>query len=104
MVVEAIVATKIDAIFPEDQRQPALRILETYPGRAGTRLQLAMLKNSGGDLGKLADQVHLAEVDFRDVLALAEYPRQLRTAAGTVTEEMQNADRADYESWLRGDQ
>jgi hypothetical protein len=104
MVVDASVATKINAIFPEGQREPALRILEAYPGRAGTRLQLAMLKNSNGDLDKLTAQVELAEIDYRDVLALAEYPRQLRTAAGQVTEEMQRADREDYESWLRGDQ
>jgi hypothetical protein len=104
MVVEAIVATKIDAIFPENQRRPALRIPEACQGRAGTRLQPATLKNSGGDHGNVADQVHLAEVDYREVLALAEYPRQLRTPAGTVTEEMQKADRADYESWLQGDQ
>lgn len=104
MVVDATVALKINAIFPEEQREPALRILEAYPGRAGTRLQLAMLKNSAGDLDKLADQVRLAEVDYRDVLALAEYPRQLRTAAGEVTDEMQKADRQDYESWLQGDQ
>lgn len=104
MVVDATVATKINAIFPEEQLEPALRILEAYPGRAGTRLQLAMLKNSSGDLDKLADQVRLAEIDYRDVLALAEYPRQLQTAAGDVTDEMQKADRQDYESWLQGDQ
>jgi hypothetical protein len=104
MVVDATVALKINAIFPEEHHEPALRILEAYPGRAGTRLQLAMLKNSDGDLDKLADQVRLAEVDYRDVLALAEYPRQLRTAAGEVTDEMQKADRQDYESWLQGDQ
>ncbi len=104
MVVDASVATKINALFPEAEREAALRIVETYPGRDRTRLQLAMLKNSGGNMLCLTQQIELAEIDFRDVLAQAEYPRQLRTPAGEVTEQMRREDRHDYEMWLRGDQ
>lgn len=103
MVVDATVAAKINAVFSEGEREPALRIIESYPGRPGTRLQLAMLRNARGHLDKLAEQVRLAEIDYRDVLALAEYPRQLQTATGDVTEEMRREDRKDYEAWLRGE-
>ena len=104
MVVDAAVATKINDMFPEEGRQAALRIVETCPGRERTRLQLAMLKNSEGDLLRLTDQVHLAEIDYRDVLAPAEFPRQLRTSPAEITEEMRLQDRRDYEMWLRGEE
>jgi len=102
MVVDAVVATKINDMFPEEERPAALRIVETCPGHERTRVQLAMLKNSEGDLARLADQVRLAEIDYRDVLAPAEFPRQLRTSPAETTEEMRFQDRRDYETWLGG--
>ena len=103
MVVDASVATKINVLFSGAERKAALRIVETSPATERTRLQMAMLKNSDGDILRLAQQAQLAEIDFRDVLAQAEYPRQLRTPPGEITDEMRLDDRRDYETWLRGD-
>ena len=103
MVVDAAVATKIHALFSGAEQEAALRIVETSPATERTRLQLAMLKNADGDILRLAQQVQLAEIDFRDVLAQAEYPRQSQTPPGEITEDMQLEDRRDYEAWLRGD-
>jgi hypothetical protein len=45
------------------------------------RVQLAILKLSEGDPKKLRSNVAVALIDYRDVLAWAEYPEQMRTRA-----------------------
>jgi hypothetical protein len=104
MVVDAAVATRIRALFSGAEQAAALRIVETSPATERTRLQMAMLKNSDGDILRLTQQAQLAEIDFRDVPAQAEYPRRLRTPPGEITEQMQMEDRRDYEAWLRGEE
>jgi hypothetical protein len=45
------------------------------------RVQLAILKLSEGDIGRLQRYVEVAKADYRDVLAWAEYPEQTRAGA-----------------------
>jgi hypothetical protein len=70
------------------------------------RVQLAILKLSEGDPEKLLHYVQAARIDYRDVLAWAEYPEQLRSgktrfnASLDEYEAMLERDRRQYESWL----
>ena len=102
MVVDATVIAKINALFQEEARPEAELAVEMYAEKEPTRVQLAMLKNSDGDLDRLLAQAELAEIDYRDVLAMAEYPREMRTPRAEVTDEIRRADRDEYETWLRG--
>jgi hypothetical protein len=71
------------------------------------RVQLAILKLSGGDKGELSRQVAAAKSDFRDLLAYAEYPEQM--ASGGLAfpanlkrlRQIEEQDREQYLNWLR---
>jgi hypothetical protein len=65
-----------------------------------------MLMVSDGRLDRLRQLTELAENDFRDVLAIAEYPEQFRAPFNTPAEEkaaLCERDRERYESWLASD-
>ena len=76
-------------------------------GRA--RVQLAILKLSEGDPEKLRSFVDVALTDYRDVLAWAEYPGQMRTGATAFNssekemQDIQKKDQDQYQEWLEGD-
>jgi hypothetical protein len=80
--------------------------LMSFKGNEPERVQLAILKLSEGDPDKLRQNVELAKIDYRDVLAGAEYPEQMEsgaTAYNTETEDYEAIlarDREQYESWL----
>ena len=76
-------------------------------GAGADRVRLAALKLAGGDLAALRREVESAELDPRDVLGPAEYPRALRLDFGgrgrLGPEELQalyDADWAEYAAWL----
>jgi len=54
-------------------------LLDTVGDPPSPRLQLAVLKMSEGDPQKLKQNIELARIDYRDVLAYAEYPQEKRT-------------------------
>ena len=62
------------------------------------RLMLAAIKVSGGDLAKLALWIEAGRVDPRDLIAAAEYRREL-TGYG---EAGRNEDLAHYLAWVSG--
>jgi hypothetical protein len=70
------------------------------------RVQLAILKLSEGDPEKLLQYIEAARVDYRDVLAWAEYPEQLSSGKNSFNtppdeyEDMLGRDRRQYEAWL----
>ena len=76
------VIVAVQAHFPEDRRQRVLALLETYGvesyERERERVQLAILTLSAGNEEKLREYVAVAKVDYRDVLAWAEYPEESR--------------------------
>ena len=64
--------------FPDEDAAPILAILDLYGlephERERERVQLAILKLSGGDVDRLLATVQAANRDCRDVLWWAEYP------------------------------
>lgn len=106
------VLRKIKQLWPDADPQEILDLLNAYgtesyeTGR--TRVQLAILKLSGGDRERLPDLVKMAKVDFRDVLAYAEYPEEMRTAPTEMRDmpekevrSIRQNDREQYEAWLK---
>ena len=83
-----------------------LEALLNYSDKESPRVHLAILKLSEGDPKKLLSYLEAARGDYRDVLAWAEYPEQLRsgkTRYNTPLEEYEailSADRTQYEAWL----
>jgi hypothetical protein len=70
------------------------------------RLQAAVLKLGGGDQAELARYASWADDDYRDVLAMAEYPEYLaRVTPDTAPFERQEVierDWAQYQEWFEG--
>lgn len=67
------------------------------------RAKVATAKLSGGSIEKLRSQLHQAEVDERDVIAWAEYPRYMMAGPSGDRELLDQAVSADwdeYQSWL----
>lgn len=105
------VLRKIKRMWPNADPQEILDLLNAYgtesyeTGRI--RVQLAILKLSEGDRERLPALVKMAKVDFRDVLAYAEYPEEMRTdptKMRDISEEeaqsIRQRDREQYEAWL----
>jgi hypothetical protein len=71
-------ARKLNSAFATDrERSEALQLLNSYGTTEfdhGTdRVRIAALYNARGSLERLAAQMELANIDYRDVLASAEY-------------------------------
>ncbi len=102
----AAVLRKVAAHFQVDEAGEVLALLDTYESSSEDpphRVHLAVLKLSNGDIDAIRRYVALAMVDFRDVLASAEYPTQLRLGANAEPEERREAevaDRKQYRRWL----
>jgi hypothetical protein len=86
--------------FAPEQRDTVISLLGEYGDSGSSRMQLAILKLSDGDVEKVLEYVVLANQDFRDVLMLAEYQRASRHAFGRTTPEEKAAyERAQAEDW-----
>ena len=76
------VIAAIQATFPESSRARVLELLDRYGvesyERERERVQLAILKLSGGTEEKLREFLAVAKRDYRDVLFWAEYPEESR--------------------------
>ena len=76
-----VVAT-VRKTFPESAHARVLELLDTYGveshERERERVQLAILKLSGGSEEKLREFVAVAKRDYRDVLFWAEHPDEAR--------------------------
>ena len=88
-----------------------MRVLDAYLGsdspEGRARVQLAVLKVAGDEQTKIPGLVAAAQRDFRDVMAWAEYPEELRTIPGVAgageIDAIRRRDRAQYLRWLRGE-
>jgi len=94
-------------LFSSGLKSDALFILlQSYEGVERERVQLAILKLSAGDSGKPRHNIDAAKVDYRDVLAWAEYPEQMQTcvsgfnSAPEVIEGIMKRDKDQYQGWL----
>ena len=76
------VVAAIRATFPESARARVLDLLDKYGvesyERERERVQLAILKLSGGSEERLREFLAVAKRDYRDVLFWAEYPKESR--------------------------
>ena len=103
-------ARKLDSVFATDgERSEALELLSSYgttefdPGT--DRVRIAALYNARGSLERLAAQMELANIDYRDVLASAEYrsvmalPVDVGPDSETYLLALQD-DTARYQAWL----
>jgi hypothetical protein len=97
--------------FPEAQVEDVLAILAEYGTeiwhKEKERVRLAALKLASGDLGKLRTAIDRAKLDYRDVLAPAEYPKfmqeriRLRRLRSRDRELIYTDDWQQYERWLK---
>ena len=99
---------KLEALFPSaSEREAATALLEAIRSdREGDRVALAVLKLAGSDPAKVAEYVEAAKGDYRDVLAWAEYPRQMKlgpSASSPAIAQARQADAAEYRRWLADD-
>ncbi len=111
-VTRADVERVIRRDFSSEEGAAASSILNDYPDdpleRASGhhRVHLAALKLAHGDLQELRQQIRDANLDYRDVLAAAEYPEAFRRWPGMdamseeARQEIHDADWAQYHAWL----
>lgn len=107
MTADGLLAGKLTRLFPEpDIRRQVESMLADYGEadyeREPARVRLAILKLAGADAEKVAYYLGQARQDYRDVLAWAEYPREMREppGGGPAIEKLRRADREEYERWL----
>jgi lipopolysaccharide export LptBFGC system permease protein LptF len=86
---QEILRQKIAESFPDADQTQILALLNEYQSESATgrlRVQLAVLKLSLGDLGKLRQYVETARTDYRDVLFWAETPQQAARAREAISQ------------------
>ena len=108
--VEEALERKLGLLFPDSVEEDLARQLLSEYGaeeyeKESSRVRLAVLKLSGGSLEKVEEYVDVARKDYRDALALAEYPGQLRAQTWKMSpderKELEARDREQFETWLR---
>jgi hypothetical protein len=97
--------------FPDAQVSDVLAILAEYGTeiwhKEPERVRLAALKLANGDLAKLRSTINRAKLDYRDVLAPAEYPKfmqegmRFRRLRSRDRELIYTDDWQQYERWLK---
>lgn len=109
-----LVLKKVEQMFPQSQVETVIDALDSYGvetyEQESARVQLAILKLSAGRLDRLSSAVTSAKSDWRDVLAWAEYPRQISISAARYNaktaaqkQEIRDKDRQQYLDWLNDD-
>ncbi len=111
----AIVRKKVQEYWPDDVDE-TMAILDRFGDSASAnvgraRVQLAVLKLANGSCRAPQDYVDLAIQDYRDVLASAEYPREMNASHLARTdlspqqqkqlETIRKLDRQQYLTWLQ---
>ena len=103
------VIARITRVFPDSEISDVLAVLDRY-GAEGekekNRVHLAILKLCDEEnLSDPSKYVEAAKIDYRDVLAWAEYPNQMRTSPSPAgerdaVERIREMDRKQYLKWL----
>jgi hypothetical protein len=108
VAVQERVLRIIQAEFSPESRERVIRILEIYGTAAYDseieRVRIATLFLAKGDCSELERLVAAAKIDFRDVLAWAEYPRELHLDPRDESAQLsaaRTADREQYHRWLK---
>jgi len=104
---------KITRYWPDVNPEEVMSVLDEYGKenyeRERNRVQLAILKLSAGQRNQLPKLVKMAKGDYRDVLAYAEYPAEMRLGFVKMRElspeeaqAVRQRDREQYLKWLEG--
>ena len=104
----ALVETLVARLFTPEVRAEVSSVLAQYGTqtheREEIRVRVAALKLSNGSSTRLRELIAHAKRDYRDVLAWAEYPEELRSPTWRLPAAEQarirTADRAQYLAWL----
>ena len=91
--------------FPSEDCATVMALLDEYGidkyDREKDRVQLGILKLAAGSIDELLIQIQTAKVDYRDVLALAEYPSYRWSENDeTKIQKMYRDDWQQYSDWL----
>ena len=94
--------------FPDADVAEIMAVLDRYGVRPHEReiprVQMAILKLAAGDRDALEGEVETAKIDYRDVLAYAEFPAEMAlgfAADGSNAQvaRAREADKAQYREW-----
>ena len=94
--------------FEREERERVAELLRDPESNFSSRVLLAVLKLSKRDVDAVAAQLETARLDWRDVVAYAEYPAYMQATSGSTSldpgrrSELIQADWAQYEAWLQG--
>jgi hypothetical protein len=108
------VLDKVRQLWPGHGSAEIMAELDRYGAesyeRERERVQLGILKLSGGVLERLPALVDMAKGDYRDVLAYAEYPEEVRLSYEVIRklspekiQAIRSRDREQYLRWLHGE-
>ena len=98
-----VLKSKLASLFATDaDRSAAAAALSgVLAGGEGARVAVACLKLAGSDLLELQECARMAMIDYRDILAWAEYPRQMRLGPGAPADDQSRARREDADEYAR---
>ena len=106
-----LVEDKVITHFGQERLSEVLEILSDYGKESHEkevdRVQLGMIKLSDGNIEYLKQYLISAKQDYRNILAYAEYPEQMRNdtwRSGSDKKEKKRIierDREQYEQWLK---
>jgi hypothetical protein len=109
-VTAADVDRVVERDYPPDQHAEVLATLQRYGKedwhREADRVRLAALKLAAGSLDQLRLHIDIAAIDYRDVLAAAEYPAYMKrephvdNLPQTERAEIIEDDWKQYQRWL----
>ena len=102
-----LVLSIIKRDFPTEDTEAVIARLDAYGKepheRERERVHLAVLRLSEGDSAKLLYWIDIAKQDYRDALAWAEYPSQMRAPVNADPDQVKRIsqeDRKQYLAWL----
>ena len=101
-----LVVKKVEQMFHPNNIDEVKNILDLYSGPESERVHLALLKLSDGRLDKLRLDLRAAQTDYRDVVAPAEYPKELQqygkisNMTPQKAQSIRDEDKRQYLEWL----
>ena len=101
--------SKLESMFPcIAERKRVIEALNEYSchsPEATVRVHLAILKLASREVSveSIKKLTQAAQVDYRDILAWAEYPRSMKygPAEGVEAKKLSDDDLREYQTWLK---
>jgi len=109
-VTDADIDRLVRRDYAPDQVVEVLGLLEEYSSHEAARVRAAVLKLAAGSVDQLLTRLQVALIDYRDVLAPAEYPEYLRHSYAEIQQlseadlqKLYDQDWQQYQSWFGSD-